>query len=288
MRPARMNAGPGPVVLVAHGSRDPRAAAETRALVRAVELARPGLPVRASYLDHAGPRPGQVLHDLAAAGHPYATVVPLLLTAAYHGRVDIPGAIATARAEGLQMPVRVTDVLGPATVSDPPDELLLTALCRRLTESGAFAGSDVFAGSDGLAGPCAFAGSGAVGGFDRHAAVRVDAVVLAAAGTRDADARRGVEGVAGALRELLGVPCVAAYASAAPPTAGAVVERLRAAGARRIAVAAYFLAPGRLYGASVASARAAGAATVAEPLTDAPELARLVLRRADAPIPARV
>jgi len=45
------------VVLVAHGSRDPRAAAATEALARAVRRARPGWDVRASYLDHAGPRP---------------------------------------------------------------------------------------------------------------------------------------------------------------------------------------------------------------------------------------
>ncbi|MFI6763777.1 sirohydrochlorin chelatase [Micromonospora sp. NPDC050417] len=251
MRPARMSTGPGPVVLVAHGSRDPRAAVATRALVRAVGAARPGLLVRASYLDHSTPRPGAVLHELAAAGHRRATVVPLLFTAAYHGRVDVPGAIATARAEGLQTAVRVTDVLGPVAVPDPPDELLLAALGRRLAESGAGA---------------------------------ADGVVLASAGTRDESARRAVEAVAGALGELLGVPCLAAYASAAQPTAGAAVRRLRAGGARRVAVAGYFLAPGRLYDAAVSSARDAGAVTVAAPLTDAPELARLVLYRAESAI----
>jgi sirohydrochlorin ferrochelatase len=60
------------------------------------------------------------------------------------------------------------------------------------------------------------------------------------------------------------------------------VERLRAGGARSVAVAAYFLAPGRLYESAVASARAAGAIAVAAPLAEAPEIARLVLTRLDA------
>jgi len=81
------------VVLVAHGSRDPRAAAATEALARAVRRARPGWDVRASYLDHAGPRP---LDVLAALPGRRAVVVPLLLTKAYHGRVDIPAVLAEA------------------------------------------------------------------------------------------------------------------------------------------------------------------------------------------------
>ncbi|WP_341477523.1 CbiX/SirB N-terminal domain-containing protein, partial [Micromonospora globispora] len=76
------------------------------------------------------------------------------------------------------------------------------------------------------------------------------------------------------------------YASAAPPAAGAAVARLRAAGARRVAVAAYFLAPGLFHDAVVAAARDAGSVAVADPLTDAPELADLVLRRVDA-VPGR-
>jgi sirohydrochlorin ferrochelatase len=238
-----------PIVLVAHGSRDPRAASATRALVRAVVAERPGFQVRASYLDHTRPAPGHVLRALEAAGHRRAAVVPLLLTAAYHGRVDIPGAIAAARAGGLRMPVAVTDVLGP--VDGVVDELLLAGLRRRLGETGAAPG-----------GP---------GG--------ADAVVLAAAGTRDAAARDTVDVAAAALGAALNVPCLAAYASATPPTAGAAVARLRADGARRVAVAAYFLAPGRLYEAARASARAAGAVAVAAPLEGAAELARLVLAR---------
>ena len=255
-------AGPGPsggtvpAVLVAHGSADPRAAQATEALARAVGAARPGLPVVASYLDHREPRPGEALADLAAAGHRQVVLVPLLLTAAYHGRIDIPRAVAAARTAGLDIPVRVAEVLGPTARGVDP--LLLAGLRRRLAEADR-------------------SGSGRAS---------VDAVVLAAAGTRDAVARRTVDEVAGALGAELGVPVMAGYASAAPPTAGAAVARLRAHGAQRVGVAAYFLAPGQLYATAMASAREAGAVAFAAPLGDAVELARLVLARVDAALTA--
>ncbi|MFG1653928.1 sirohydrochlorin chelatase [Micromonospora sp. NPDC049275] len=258
MRTARLTpssttpTGPGaaggatPVVLVAHGSRDPRAAEATRALARAVSAVRPGLSVWASWLDHTEPGPTDVLRMLAEAGHARAVVVPLLLTAAYHHRVDIPAAVAAATEAGPPLAVRVTDVLGPADGTVAP--ALLAGLRRRLGE--------VDPG-------------------------RFDALVLAAAGTRDARARGSVGRVADALGVEFGVPCRVSYASAAPPTTGVAVTRLRAAGARRVAVSAYFLAPGLFHDAVADSARAAGAVAVAAPLTDAPELAELVLRRVD-------
>ncbi|MFC7711853.1 sirohydrochlorin chelatase [Micromonospora lupini] len=238
--------GAAPVVLVAHGSRDPRAAEATRALARAVSAVRPGLSVWASWLDHTDPGPTEVLRMLAEAGHPRAVVVPLLLTAAYHRRVDIPAAVAAATEAGPPLAVRVTDVLGPADGTVAP--ALLAGLRRRLGE--------VDPG-------------------------RFDALVLAAAGTRDARARGSVGRVADALGAEFGVPCRVSYASAAPPATGVAVARLRAAGARRVAVSAYFLAPGLFHDAVADSARAAGAVAVAAPLTDAPELAELVLRRVD-------
>jgi sirohydrochlorin ferrochelatase len=79
-----------PLLLVAHGSRDPRAATTTRALARVVAAARPGLDVRVSFLELAEPDPAAVLR---AVGQP-AVVVPLLLTNAYHGRIDLPAQVS--------------------------------------------------------------------------------------------------------------------------------------------------------------------------------------------------
>ncbi|MEU4162765.1 CbiX/SirB N-terminal domain-containing protein [Actinoplanes sp. NPDC026670] len=230
MRSARLT-----VVLVAHGSRDPRAAASTSSLARAVARARPEWLVRASYLDHAGPRPLDVL--AALPGGSRAVLVPLLLTAAYHGRVDLPAVIRDASA----LPVRVTatGVLGPAS------PLLLSAVARRLP-------------SDGL-----------------------DAVVLAAAGTRDDTARQTVADAATALGRRLRLPSAVSYASGPGARADEAVRRLQAAGARRVGMAAYFLAPGLLYDASARAAREAGAVAVADPLGDTPDLVRLVAARVD-------
>jgi sirohydrochlorin ferrochelatase len=254
-----------PLVLVAHGSRDPRAAQATRALGRAVAASAPGTPVRVAYLDHAGPRPGVVLDGLAAAGYDRAVVVPLLLTAAYHRRIDLPGAIAAARAEGLRTAVRIASVLGPP--AGAVDGLLLAALRRRLGET--------WYASD-QPPPRIEPGVGCTGA----APDGYDAVVLAAAGTRDEAARATVQRAADALSEVLGLPCAVGYASSGPPEVGTAVARLRAAGARRVVMAAYFLAPGLLYEVAVAAARDAGAVAVAPALTDAPELAELVVRRA--------
>ncbi|WP_155374482.1 sirohydrochlorin chelatase [Catellatospora vulcania] len=242
MRPDPSPAGTtaAPVVLVAHGSRDPRAQAATRALARAVAAARPGLDVRVAFLELADPRPADVLGALRAAGEPAPVVVPLLLTRAYHGRVDLPAQVA-----GFDCVI--ADTLGE--VSEP----LLAGLVRRLHES--------------------------VTGYD--------AVVLAAAGTSVASGRAMIDEVAGALTLRLGVPCGTAYASAAAPTGGEAVEALRARGARRVAVASYFLAPGRLYEAVIADARAAGAVGAAAPLGASRELVRLVLQRVDAVAPHR-
>ncbi|MEV6845875.1 CbiX/SirB N-terminal domain-containing protein [Actinoplanes sp. NPDC051411] len=239
MRPARLNLG---VVLVAHGSRDPRAAVATSALARAVGRAHPSWAVRAGYLDHAGPRPVDVLAALPVRR---AVVVPLLLTSAYHGRVDMPAVLSEAAS--LPLSVSLAPVLGPS-VSAPVSPHLIEGLVRRLPDAD------------------------------------LDAVVLAAAGTRDAAARSTVEDAANALSARLRLPCTVAYASAAPPAAGEAVSRLRAAGARRVGVAAYFLAPGLLYDNAVRSAREAGAVAVAEPLGDAPDLVRLVTARVDAAV----
>ncbi|MEU8269512.1 CbiX/SirB N-terminal domain-containing protein, partial [Sphaerisporangium sp. NPDC049002] len=82
-----------PLVAVAHGSRDPRASATVEALLDEVRLARPGVPVHAAYLDHSRPSLGEAL-----AGLDEAVVLPLLLTEAYHSRVDIPAALGDDQA----------------------------------------------------------------------------------------------------------------------------------------------------------------------------------------------
>lgn len=71
-----------------------------------------------------------------------------------------------------------------------------------------------------------------------------DAVVMAAAGSSDASAVADCEQVASDLAGLIGRPVTPAYLSAAEPRVDVAVAAARAAGARRVAVATYLLAPG--------------------------------------------
>ena len=108
-------------------------------------------------------------------------------------------------------------------------------------------------------------------------------MVLAGAGSSHAPANRAVSTVASSWTSLGWAGVEAAFASAARPDVPAAVAALRARGARRIAVASWFLAPGRLPDRVATLARAADpAAIVADPLGPDASLADLVLDRYDA------
>jgi sirohydrochlorin ferrochelatase len=243
-RPVQLRpAGGPPLVLIAHGSRDPRSASTMRRLASRVRASWAG-PVSAAFLDFNLPGVPSVLRGLAPGASAPSVVVPCLLTSAHHGRVDVPQVLADAG-----VPTRLTPVLGPATPADEPDPRLVAALRRRLSELDA----------------------------------SFDALVLIAAGTSYAAARSTVDAVAGSLGRALDMPCLVGYASASAPTPAEAVAELRRRGASRIAAASYFLAPGRLYDVAATSARAAGAVAVAGPLGPADEIVRLILARAQAP-----
>lgn len=200
------------LVAVAHGSRDPAAASATRSLLAAVRRERPGLKVQEAYLDHEQPR----LVDLARTQRGTFVVVPLLLGAAYHSRVDIPAALAPV--QGQTMQAVQAGVLGP-------DPLLLVALERRLLEAG------VPAGDPGTA------------------------IVLAAAGSTDASSTAAVRELAVRWRAAGWWDVRVAFASATTPSVPDAVAELRAAGAPRVAVASYLLFPG-LFARALAEAGA--------------------------------
>ncbi|MDQ4094209.1 MAG: sirohydrochlorin chelatase [Actinomycetota bacterium] len=103
-----------------------------------------------------------------------------------------------------------------------------------------------------------------------------DAVVLAAAGCSDPQANAAVAEVAGGW-------AVPAFAAATSPPVEAVVAGLVARGARRVAVASWFLAPGLLPDRVRAAALAAHpGVVVAEPLGADPAVADVILDRYDA------
>ncbi|MFD4553011.1 sirohydrochlorin chelatase [Streptomyces sp. NPDC058469] len=196
---------PPALVLVAHGSRDPRALSTVRALVARVRDLRPGLPVHLGHIELNEPRLPDTLTQLATAE---AVLVPLLLARGYHVKQDIPEMAAKARAR-----TRVAAPLGP-------HPLLVETLYDRLVEAGWRTRMDT-------------------------QTRRASAVVLAAAGSRDPESKLDTHRTAQLLADRLGVPVVPAYASAATPTVSEAVRALTARGRHRVAVASCFTAPGR-------------------------------------------
>ena len=105
------------LVLAAHGSADPRSAANARGVANQIRFMRPGLRVRVAFCDLNTPR----LVDVVT---PDAVVTPFLLADAYHARIDIPRQIASCGAT-----VRQADVLGE-------DDRLVAVLHERLADLG--------------------------------------------------------------------------------------------------------------------------------------------------------
>lgn len=108
------------IVLLAHGSPDPRHAQAVARLTDAVrDRVRPGRAVGACFLDHHAPSAS----DLAGELKQSAIAVPVLLTPAYHARVDVPQAVRELASGGAH--VRLARPLGPdGRLLDGCEELL--------------------------------------------------------------------------------------------------------------------------------------------------------------------
>jgi sirohydrochlorin ferrochelatase len=211
--------------------------------------------VRAAFLDHCAPSLPQVLGSLADGQARACVVVPLLLTAAYHSKSDIPAQLAAASAAGASGGVSVwcAAPLGP-------HPLLLAALERRLREAGI--------------------------GVDSAADRARTRVVLAAAGSSDPAANATIADLAAAWQRDRGWRAVVpAYASAAGPSPAEAVTALRggdpgsAGGAGPVVVASYLLAPGFFADKIRTTSLQAGASAVSGVLGAAPEVADVILAR---------
>nr|WP_152892903.1 sirohydrochlorin chelatase [Streptomyces adustus] len=197
-----------PVLLViAHGSRDPRHAATVHSLVRRVRSLRPDVRVETGFLDFNVPSVRGVLESLAAEGVRDVVALPLLLTRAFHAKADIPAVLAAAPP---RLRIRQAEVLGPSP-------LLLRALERRLYEAGLT--------------PADKASTG---------------VVLASAGSTDPEAIAVIADIAREWRHTGWCAVRPAFASASLPRTEDAVRELRDLGCERVAVAPYVLAPGFL------------------------------------------
>lgn len=245
------------VVLVGHGSRDPRSAAALRDLrervavtiaAEALVCGVPAPPVELAFLELSEP----LLEDVLERCSGEVVIVPLLLTTAFHARDDLPGRVAAVNATREEVSVRISDVLGPHPLLD-------AAVAGRAR--------DLLA--------------------DGH-----DSIVLLGTGSSHESANVEAVEVAERLRIALDVPVRAAFVTRGPDLASAVAQ-LRPLGGRRPAIVPWFLAPGRLLDVGIGRAAELGVTTVAEMLATDPRLVDLVVIRAarelrPAPVPAPV
>ncbi|MCK8670160.1 sirohydrochlorin chelatase [Rhodococcus sp. HM1] len=207
-----------PVIAVAHGSRDPRSAQAMAAALTALRARRPGWSVRLAFLDLNAPSVRQALDAVAAEGHRRVVVVPLLLGSAFHARVDLPGILADARVRHPRLDVVCTDVLGA--------DRLLTAAARDHVAATGVSRLDPSVG-----------------------------IAMCAVGSRRPGADAATAAVAPRLLDGTSWTHVrACFATSAPGVVDALAE-LREAGARRLVVAPWLLAPGLLWDRACDAAR---------------------------------
>ncbi len=77
------------LILLAHGSRDPRWRASIQALAKAVEPSLPGEAVRVAFMQFEGPTLEDVVKQALQAGHETFRLLPLFMATAGHVEKDI-------------------------------------------------------------------------------------------------------------------------------------------------------------------------------------------------------
>jgi sirohydrochlorin cobaltochelatase len=222
----------GPLLLiVGHGTRDASGVAQFRQLIGLVRDRSAGwLPgVDGGFIELAAPPVGEVVTRLAGArlaeGGAELVAVPLVLSAAGHGKGDIPAALAREQVRHPGLRYRYGRPLGPHPV-------LLDVLEARIDAALGEQARSEQAGGEQARGRAPRAGT--------H-------VVLVGRGSTDPDGNAEVAKVARLLWEGRGYDDVGlSFVSLAEPSVPAALERARRLGAERIVVVPYFLFAGVL------------------------------------------
>ena len=134
------------LIAVAHGSADPRAEQVLDALIARVRSERPGVVAVLAHLGFSDPDVPAALESLARQGVREVVVVPLLLTAAYHAKIDLPALLLRAAHDHPQLAMRQAEVLGP-------HRLLFELVRRRLAEAGVEPGASLVLAAAGTSDP---------------------------------------------------------------------------------------------------------------------------------------
>lgn len=239
-----------PLVIAAHGTRDPEGEAQCRRLAERVQALLPDRPVRLGFVELSTPSiPGVLVEALRAAPEPRAVVVPLMVGTGGHVRVDIPGFIEEAGAAVPGARVDYAAHLGP-------DQRLMDAVRQRI--------------------------DAAMGEWERASTT----LVFIGRGALVADANADHVRLARMHLEEDGwADVVPGFIQVTRPSVPEALERAYAAGGRRLLVMGHWLFPGRLRTWTFEQAKAWAEAhpdaevRLAEPVGDCDELAAVVVSR---------
>ena len=202
------------LLLVGHGSRVAEGNRQFLSLVEEVRAAIGGGLVQPCFIELAEPDVGTGLARCVAAGAERVVVLPVMLFAAGHAKVEIPGYLDEARRRYPQVEFAYGRPFGV-------DPLLLEVVGQRFSEVEAVA----------------------QGPFDRTGT----GVVLVGRGSSDADANSDLAKIARLLAEGFGFLTVeVSYTGVALPDPATAVRRAVRLGAERVVVLPYLLFDGVL------------------------------------------
>lgn len=208
-----------------------------------------------SFLELNRPTPEVALSQLVAGVATRVHVVPLLFSAGYHFRIDVPAALDAVRESHPAIELHTAAPL----LTDTDDDLI-AALDARVDE--------------------------ALRRATAPPVIPLEGLVLLAAGSSNSRARARVTELAHGWGHRHGVPAEVAFCDLRGDEVRAAVALLHARGARHVGCGSLFLAAGRLLDAGSRAAFGAGAKVVAAPLGMTPALIDLIRRRCWEPVVA--
>jgi sirohydrochlorin cobaltochelatase len=201
--------GAGPALLiVGHGSRDPRGAREFHELVALVKERNPALSVEGGFIELSRPPISECVNRLAGGGARNIAAVPLMLLAAGHTKDDIPATLVREKMSHPEVGFEYGRALGiRPELLELMDEKISAAVPEDEKEE--------------------------------------TAILVVGRGSSDPDANSDLFKVSRLFHEGRPYPMVeTAYVSMTPPSIHEGLERLKRLGAKKIAVFSYFLFTG--------------------------------------------
>jgi sirohydrochlorin cobaltochelatase len=197
------------LLIVGHGSRDPRGAEEFQELVSLVRAHAP-MPVEGGFIELSRPPISECVNSLRERGAREVSAVPLMLLAAGHAKDDVPATLVREKLTHPDLDFHYGRALG---IRPELLELMDERISAVVTEE------------------------------EREGT----AVLIVGRGSSDPDANSDLAKMARLFFEGRPYPLVeTAFVSLAPPSVTEALERCRRLGAGRVAVFSYFLFTGVL------------------------------------------